>query len=241
MDLEFVRVAAELPMAASLAVAGGLVSLREVRRRTALNEAMHELRRPLQVLALSLPEEQPRSNAARSSLALATAALDRLDREINGREVESRYETVMLRPLLEAALARWRPRARASGRSLRLQFGASPSAIHGDELALARAVDNMISNAIEHGRGAVTVQAQEEEEGRLSIAVVDSGSTTASLATRLRPRLRTRISGRNRRGHGLRIVERVAKGHGGAFELRRGGDGAEARLELPLRRRGAEA
>ena len=42
-----------------LVLAGALVGggVREVRRRSALNEALHEVRRPLQVLALSAPAD----------------------------------------------------------------------------------------------------------------------------------------------------------------------------------------
>src|SRR3954447_25761137 len=56
MALELAEVAAGLPMAASFALAGGLTTLREGRRRSSLNAAMHELRRPLQVLTLALPD-----------------------------------------------------------------------------------------------------------------------------------------------------------------------------------------
>jgi len=42
------------------------------------------------------------------------------------------------------------------------------------------------------------------------------------------------VSGRRRRGHGLRVVRRVATAHGGEFQLRSSGRGTEAVLELPL-------
>src|SRR5881227_1107634 len=89
MAVELAEVAAGLPMAASLALAGGISSFREGRRRTALNEAMHELRRPLQVLTLTLPDGSQRATQVESSLELATVALERLDREINGVALEN--------------------------------------------------------------------------------------------------------------------------------------------------------
>ena len=54
MTMELAEIAAGLPLAASFALAGGINTLREGRRRAALNEAMHELRRPLQALSLAL-------------------------------------------------------------------------------------------------------------------------------------------------------------------------------------------
>lgn len=229
MDLELAQVAAGLPMAASLAVAGGFVSVREGRRRTALNEAMHELRRPLQALSLSLPEGERRAGALRSSLLLATAALERLDGEINGREVATGRSPVALEPLLEAAAARWRDRAHGL---IRLHFEVRSPYVMGDAIELAQTLDNLISNAIEHGGGTVSVRVG-EDEGRLLISVRDGGPAAAAAKARSRPLLRTRVSGRSRRGHGLRVVERVARAHGGRFELRRSKVGAEARLELP--------
>ena len=71
-------------MAASFAMAGGITAFREGRRRSSLNEAIHELRRPLQALALSLPRRLARAEAMRSALQMAAAAVDRLEREING-------------------------------------------------------------------------------------------------------------------------------------------------------------
>ncbi|HET8815765.1 MAG TPA: ATP-binding protein [Solirubrobacterales bacterium] len=229
MDLELAQVAAGLPMAASLAVAGGFLSVREGRRRSALNEAVHELRRPLQALSLSLPEEESRAEAVRSSLVLATAALERLDREINGREVRPGRSPVALEPLLEAASARWRAH---TNKLIELHLEVCSPSVQGEEIELAQAVDNLISNAIEHGGGLVSVRVG-EHEGRLLIAVLDRGPAGTEANARSRPPLRARIGGRNRRGHGLRVVERVARAHGGRFELRRSEGGAEARLELP--------
>ncbi len=231
MDLELAQVAAGLPFAASLAVAGGITTFREGRRRTALNEALHELRRPLQVLSLSLPAE---ADAAGSSLRMAAAALERLEREVNGEVLERPSDPFPLRPLTEAAVARWRNRILLGGRSLELRWDAEEPWAFGDEAEVAQALDNVISNAIEHGGGEVRVEVR-EDDGRLRLAVVDSGATA-------RPKrrggfgLRARISGRHRHGHGLRVVERAAESHGGSFELRRSEAGTEACLELPLYR-----
>jgi len=60
------------------------------------------------------------------------------------------------------------------------------------------------------------------------------------MATRSKPTSRSawpmaaRLSGRNRHGHGLEVVRRVASAHGGNFALRRAERGSLAVLELPL-------
>ncbi|MGN6556855.1 MAG: hypothetical protein ACTHLH_02445, partial [Solirubrobacterales bacterium] len=119
MALELAEIAAGLPMAASFALAGGITTLREGRRRNGLNEAMHELRRPLQTLSLAIPAD---SAAADSSLEMVTAALERLDCEINGSPLEAGKETVAITPLLQMAAERWKTQAVLRGRCLRLRI-----------------------------------------------------------------------------------------------------------------------
>lgn len=239
MDLDLAQVVAGLPMALSLALAGGISTLREGRRRTALNEAMHELRRPLQALSLGMTADPARAGSLDSSLRLAADALERLDREINGVVVADRCDPLEIESVARAAAARWEVRAAAVGRSLEVFADASPAIVRGDEIRLAQAVDNMISNALAHGSGEVSVEVRSIEE-RVRVSVLDEGPNVGG--TRLgRPGLRTRLSGRCRHGHGLRVVGRAARGHGGTFHLRCSGERTEARLELPLDRSAANA
>jgi signal transduction histidine kinase len=228
--VELAEIAAGLPFAASFAMATGIGALREGRRRSALNEAVHELRRPLQALALSLPPDPDSGAAAESALRMAVAAVERLDREINGEPVAGRTEAVSAGPLVEAALVRWRPRAALAGRSLRLTWKASEPVLPGSEEELAQALDNLLSNGFEHGCGPVEIEVR-EEPGRLRLSVRDGGPKDGRRSRRRRDRDRRP---RGRHGHGLRVVRRVAVRHGGSFRLRRSGAGTEARLDLPL-------
>lgn len=238
MAVELAEIAAGLPMAASFALVSGISSFREGRKRASLNEAMHELRRPLQVLALSLPDERGEGGPCDSSLQMAAAALDRLDREINGGAVEKDGESVAIEPLLRTVVNRWEKVATRCGRTLRLRCSAGNSIVFGGEFELAQGLDNLINNALEHGGGAVTVEAR-EIGGRLRLAVYDEGPVR--LSRRIgKADLRVRLHGRSRHGHGLRIVARIARSHGGSFQLRRWGGRTEARLELPLRREAAQ-
>ncbi len=228
------HIAAAWPLAASMAavVAQGL---REGRRRVVLNEALHELRRPLQAVALAVGPEPLPSGRAGNAIELAAAALERLDHEINGAGSPAPIRgAVDGRSLVLAAVERWRERARLAGAVLELRWNAGQATVGGDRRALAQALDNLIVNAIQHGGPTIVVSAR-LRAGALRIAVADSGRE-------LRPRSRRgapvatieRLSGRRRHGHGLGVVSKIVAAHDGQFALRRTPRGSLAVLELPL-------
>lgn len=230
MSLELSTVAAGLPMAASFAMAGGFVAFRETRRRVSLNAAMHELRRPLQALSLLLASSSPAAARAEDTLELAVAAVEQLDREINGRAELAATHRFPVRPIVEAAAERWRPAAAHARRLLRVVWSAGEGEVRGDPIALAQAVDNMISNGLEHGSGSILVEV-DVDKGMLRLSVRDEGGVRAAGPGRALPRIG--FSGRSRHGHGLRIVRRVAARHGGEFSLAHSCAGTEAKLLLP--------
>lgn len=231
MTVELAQVAAGLPAAASLALVGGFASFREGRRRSALNEAMHELRRPLQVLSLAVPAGSPANAPVQSSLWLVTAALERLDREINGVGLAQAVGEVSIAELVDEAVQRWSKAAAARGTGLKVWCNEFDTRVEGNRFDLAQALDNLLSNAIEHGQGDVRVRWRREGEWvRITV------SNLGRLAWGLTPWWRQRRGGRCRHGHGLRVVVRTARRHGGSFALRRTAGGAEASLRLPLRR-----
>jgi signal transduction histidine kinase len=234
--LELAQVGAGWPLAASLAAVVTARGLWAGRRRAALNEALHEVRRPLQALALAGPGTTGRRAAVgvEGPLQLAAVALERLDREINGEAIERPRMRFPAERLLDAAVARWTERAALAGASLELRWSAGSAAIECDRCRLAQAFDNLIVNAIEHGGSEIQVEAR--VRGRwLRVAVIDSGP-----ARRAGPDgggkggILTRLRGCRRRGHGLRVVHRAAAEHAGEFRFRRTELGAEAVLELPL-------
>lgn len=227
------------PVVASLAMAMTARTWRSARRRGALNEALHELRRPLQSLVLAAGS----GGAVRDiegPAELATVALERLEREINGRLSLVSPEVLTARPLLRAAVSRWQARASLSGGSLELRWRAGEALVAAERFELAQALDNLIVNAIEHGGPAIAVEAA--PVGRaLHIRVSDSGRASRPVARRETPaELVARLCGRSRRGHGLQVVRRFAARHGGRFSLRCSEHGSCASLELPLADAGAD-
>jgi signal transduction histidine kinase len=232
--IELAQITPGWPLALSMAATVAAQGLRAGKRRTALNEAMHELRRPLQAVALASGPGFAVPDGGEDSIELVAAALERLDREINGGPQIPAWGTIDAHSLVHSAVGRWGARAELADRSLELRWNAGRAALSGDRCALSQALDNLIVNAIEHG-GPTIVVAARMREGRLRIAVVDSGRAA-------RPRSRrngtaeviARLSGRNRRGHGLAVVGRIASTHRGSFSLHRSERGSRAVLELPL-------
>jgi signal transduction histidine kinase len=225
---EFAELTAGLPFALSLAFTGAVFSLKAGRKRSTLNQALHELRRPLQTLALLVPEAD---DAVDSTLRLATMALARLDREVNGGGDPVAGGPVAVRPLLDAAVGRCGPRAALLGRALAARWAGPEALLPEAALAVSQVLDNLISNGLEHGTGGVLLEGR-LEGARVRLVVRDEGGGEP----RRRPGwrgLRSRLGGRVRRGHGLQIVRRTAAELGGSFRLRREAGGTEAILLLP--------
>jgi signal transduction histidine kinase len=218
---------------ACAALAGGRVA--KARRRRRLNQGLHELRRPLQALVLAASGADRPPPGQDGQLEQALDALAALDREVNGGAA-SRRRTVDARTLVEHAVARWRDQAALARRPLRLSWRANGSTVVCDPAAIGRALDNLIVNSLEHGRGTITVEAAVRAR-RLRLVVADGGETRIPARAPLQVGAR-RVLGRRRRdprrGHGLRVVAEVAAAHGGRFASCRDAGGATAVLEIPL-------
>jgi signal transduction histidine kinase len=238
--IEPAQILAGWPLTLSMAATAAAQSLRAGRRRSALNRAVHELRRPLQVVALASGPRFATAAGGDDPIELAAAALERLDREINGGPAAPAWGRIDGHALVQSAVGRWQARAKLAEGSLELRWNAADATVTGERPALAQALDNLIVNAIEHG-GPTIIVAARLREGRLRIAVADSGRATRPRSRRNSPaEVVARLSGRHRHGHGLAVVRQVASAHGGGFALRRTERGSLAVLELPLADAGAK-
>jgi signal transduction histidine kinase len=192
--------------------------------KRALNRALHELRRPLQALVLMDEADDPgvaRPVASRRGLLeLATGALRDLDGAVNGSAPPSPPERFSCRELVLGCLQRWRSTATRCG-GFRVYWDAGPAPVEGDPRRLTQALDNLLANALEHGRPPVVVTGA-RVAGRVRITVANGNGADPS---------------RNsdpRRGHGTEIVSEVAGAHGGRFALCQTASGCVAALELPV-------
>jgi signal transduction histidine kinase len=230
---ELAEIVAGWPLALAMAAVAAAQGLRSGRRRIALNLAMHELRRPLQAIALAGAGGVGSPRVLESSVHLAAAALERLDHAVNGGGLRRPAEPLEVRPLLEAAVRRWQARVRLGGGTLKLRWRAGRAVVIGDRIELSQALDNLLVNAIEHGGPAISVDAR-PHRSNLRIVIADSGRASRNEARRDTPTdVIARLSGRHR-GHGLVVVRQVAEAHDGRFALRRSERGSLALLELPL-------
>jgi signal transduction histidine kinase len=233
------------PLALTMAAILVRERLRAARRRGALNRGLHELRRPLQAMAL-LPagaggNRGSAGGEAPGKLELALGALDDLDRHINGGDAPVRLRLVPCRPWVEGALGRWRVAAGGAGSPVQLRWRAGSATVLADPRRLAQALDNLIVNAIEHGGTPIRVEAS-VAGARVRIAVLDGrrgvdrpyGGPGRPPGKRWlgAPGESRRALGR--RGHGLEVVARIAAVQGGRFMVRHGERGTVAALELPL-------
>lgn len=214
------------PLALTLATVVVSERTRTRRRRERLNRSLHELRRPLQALTLAWP--QP-AGGSHDHLGLALAALGELDRDVNGSETPAppRPQLIEARTLAADAVRRWRGPAATKGREISLRWAADRSSLYCDRSAVARALDNLIANAVEHGSGSIRVEGA-VREGRLRLTVADGHGHGPP------PQARPPRTRQARRGQGLRIVAEIAAEHGGRFAACAHGDGARAIIELPL-------
>lgn len=196
--------------------------------RRRLNRALHELRRPLQALALlddgpaAVPAASPPGAARRGLLELAACALTELDGELNGDGCPRARRLVSSREVVLAALERWRPATSGSG-GIKVFWDAGAAPVAGDPVAMARALDNLIANALEHGGPPLVITAA-RVSGRLRLTLANGRSGDE----------RVPANGDPRRGHGVGIVREFAESHAGRFALCETGSGCVAALELPI-------
>lgn len=196
--------------------------VREARRTRRLNRALHELRRPLQALALSLGSPGPERGGAGSCLAQARAALRELDAVVNGGRPAPVVAKTTVGRVLDDLARRWEFADVAIARSC------ESVEIEADRARLAAALDNLVANALRHGTGVVRVRVVSSERG-VRFEVRDSGpQDSAGARARRDPR----------HGHGLRVVADVAAGHGGRASPASpaAGGGTIAAISLPVNR-----
>jgi hypothetical protein len=246
--------AAGWPLAGGLGLVVAWLGRREGRRRAALHRSLHELRRPLQILALgstdrrrgcgdgealAFPGGPPGAGigapaparlpaGAEHALAQALAAIAELDGVVSGASAPVRAEPVLLRDLIARVASGWG--AIAEPARIEVRWRAGEARVIADPRRLLRAFDNLIANALEHGTPPVTLSASIVPSG-VRVAVADGGplerldTPAGSDSRRADPR----------RGHGLEIATSIAADHGGALRRwRTSRGGTIAAIDLPL-------
>lgn len=202
--------------------------IRLARLRTSLNRALHEVRRPLQVLALEGPGPSVRQ---------AIQAVGRLDRTLNGGgSGVDRSELIACRLMVDSCVRRWRSRAHLAGAEIELSWLGGDVLVRGDGVVLCGAIENLILNAIEHGGPDIRVEAK--AIGRwVRVEITDSGRSSRPPERQGSPaEIMARQRGDENHGHGLGIAREAIENHGGRLELTFDESGSVAALALPCSR-----
>ena len=177
-------------------------------------EAEHELRGPLQAIALAAesaardPERghvDVRPDLERAQIALADLAEARCGRRANPELEAVRLDRLVWRAATAADLA-----ARRAGGGVHLDWSAGPVTIHANRGRLAQALGNLLANAVEHGGGHVRVTGRRTRRG-IRVQVRDSG-----------------------RGHGLTIAAKAVRDSGGTLTAAKAGSGTAVAIDLPI-------
>jgi len=224
--------------------------LDEIRRDFVAN-ASHELKTPLAAIqgyAELLAEETGHADVAvilnharrMSKLVEDLLALSRLE----ARSMDPKPRLLALGPFIARALQLIQPQADAKTLVLMQDTAAGPAEVVCDEEALLQILVNLLDNAVKYTPegGRITVLARLEPDGRVTLAVRDTGP---GIPPEHLPRLFERFyrvdKARSRElggtGLGLAIVKHLADVLGGeAYLTSRPGEGTEAGIRLPIGR-----
>ena len=213
---------------------------RHIEQRTLLLSGVsHDLRTPLtrMRLALSMMEDEPEAQALLADVAEMEALIDRFLEFARTEAAEP-----MIRADLGALVAQRVTEAARGGRPVAFVGAGQGPVLALRPQLLARAVDNLISNALRYGTRARVWIA--EEDGSAIVCVADDGPGIApeNHERAIRPFVRLDpargASKGSGAGLGLAIVSDAMRSHGGRLELGQatipGYGGLLARLVLPL-------
>jgi two-component system sensor histidine kinase MtrB len=197
----------------------------------------HELRGALTAIGIALtnvertsvPSDRQRVEALRHGYDRAVSvALDlEAARGALPANLAPRPELVDLREVVRRVVEAWNASLPIGGRSIALDWRGGAAVVQGYPMRLTQALDNLVANAIEHGRGPVSVVGQ-TNGGCVSVFVLDRGAGLMRPLDELRPR-----SWQAARGHGLIVARHAVELHGGTLRTVRGPSGSGIEVRLP--------
>lgn len=219
-----------------------------------LRDAWHDLKTPVAALRATLEVLEDDAdldpNEARHFLGNMRRATDQLECRLLDLVTLARYETAALGPsnatsmstVVTQAMARIEPLARAKSVSMgaRARNPRMPALLARDRLrcdpaALARALDNLLENAVVATPGGA-IQIAVDDTARDAV-IVDIVNEPSSIPLDMRSRLFERAATSQRRGGsglGLAIVRAAVEAHGGRIRfMEMGPPRVRVRIELP--------
>jgi signal transduction histidine kinase len=214
-----------------------------------LHDVSHELRSPLARLqaAIGLAHQQPeKAHATLERIERESVRMDKLVGELltlarlESGSVTAPKEAVSMAELLDEIVADAEFEAASTDRAIELR-GEAEVAVTGQADLLARAIENIVRNAIKHSPAGGTVRVEldtDQAKQRLHIRVLDRGPGVAEqdLQTIFQPFFRSTDTPKDVEGHGLglAIAQQVVHTHGGTLTAsNREGGGLCVQITLP--------
>ena len=163
--------------------------------------------------------------------------LQDLVKEFNdfARDQQLRRESLAIGDVLEALAELWKPLADGRSIEITVDVDAGLPRIQADSDKLRRVLDNLVKNAIEaieSASGSIEISARPLADGKICIAIADSGSGVPEGTDVFRLFETTKREGT---GIGLAVAKQVVQAHGGRIEHRpREPHGTIFEIELPL-------
>lgn len=218
----------------------------EERMRTFVADASHELRTPITTIrgyaelyrqgGLS---KQQRLDEAMSRTEQEAARMGRLVEDMLALAKFDREQDLRLGRVDLAAVARAVVSDAAVAHPDRdVEFTGDDATILGDNDQVHQAIANLVSNAVQHGHGTISVAVSAHADG-VTCAVSDEGPGIAAKdVERLTERFYRADSSRSRHsggaGLGLAIVAAIMRGHGGTVEIESDPHGTAVALTWPV-------
>jgi signal transduction histidine kinase len=207
-------------------------------QRELLAGVSHELRTPLARLRVLLDIARERGASAQTYDELERELLE-MDRLVGELLASARleFQAVAARPLDAVEVAR-RALERAGLPAGKLSTDLTVAPFAGDPTLIARALANLLDNAVKHARGVECLRVS-QRLGFVAFEVLDRGPGIPPelLDGKWKPFVRTATEPAAQAapglGLGLALVARIARAHGGSVQARnRDGGGAQLVLEL---------
>ncbi len=209
--------------------------------------AAHQLRNPIAgVLSLAeavnnAPDGVAAKERAKDLLAAARETADLSQKLLlleraKAISPQSVHEILSLAEALPDWIASFRSTA-PEGATVNLTIADGLGPVQGDPTMLREAVLNLLHNARQHGgpeMNAIDIDVS-QNTGMVTISVQDNGQGIPRTDLPKALERFTQVSDTSSSGLGLSIVQAVAEGHSGSFEITTGDPGVRAFLRLPLR------
>lgn len=209
-------------------------------QRTLLAGLPHDLKGPLSRmwLRIEMTDDPTLKEGMRQDVQDMQRMIDQFIHFVRGSDQGSyHYVDLPLRPWLEERVAGWQQ----AGSDVRLLHVPEEDVLlKADELALGRLVDNLITNAFNHGKPPVEIALAVEGAGiRLTVRDHGPGISAERRNEALRPfsRLDEARTRTGSVGLGLALAEMICRAHGGSLHLLdAAGGGLEVQIHLPRQR-----